>query len=88
MTTTLQPTSMFLTVNELRLHYLDWGRAGAPPIVCVHGYTSSAEAFNALNTPIRGNVQSTSFTSPVFGVIPNSQENFPRNIQLALKLQF
>jgi hypothetical protein len=47
-----------------------------------------AEAFNALNTPIRGNVQSTSFTSPVFGVIPNNQENFPRNIQLALKLQF
>jgi pimeloyl-ACP methyl ester carboxylesterase len=26
---------------------LDWGNAGAPPVVCVHGYTSSAEAFNA-----------------------------------------
>jgi esterase len=41
------PTSKFLTVNGLRLHYLDWGRGDAPPIVCVHGYTSSAEAFNA-----------------------------------------
>jgi pimeloyl-ACP methyl ester carboxylesterase len=34
-------------VNGLRLHYFDWGNAGAPPVVCVHGYTSSAEAFNA-----------------------------------------
>jgi pimeloyl-ACP methyl ester carboxylesterase len=30
------------------LHYLDWGNVSAPPVVCVHGYTSSAQAFNAL----------------------------------------
>jgi len=53
-----------------------------------YNMTFRAEAFNALNTPILGNVQSTSFTSPVFGVIPNSQNNFPRNVQLALKLTF
>jgi esterase len=47
MTTLAQPHSTFLTVNGLRLHYFDWGNAGAPPVVCVHGYTSSAEAFNA-----------------------------------------
>jgi esterase len=35
-------------VNGLCLHYLDWGNAGAPPVICVHGYTSSAQAFNAL----------------------------------------
>jgi pimeloyl-ACP methyl ester carboxylesterase len=43
----LQPTSRFLTVGVLRLHYLECGRGDAPPLVCVHGYTSSAEAFNA-----------------------------------------
>ena len=48
MTTLSQPTSKFLTVNGLRLHYLDWGNVSAPPVVCVHGYTSSAQAFNAL----------------------------------------
>src|SRR4029453_7138514 len=48
MTTPCQPTSKFVTVNGLRLHYLDWSNAGAPPVVCVHGYTSSAQAFNAL----------------------------------------
>src|SRR5205814_3616775 len=48
-----QPVSKTLTVNDLRLHYLEWGNPGAPPpdgptIVCVHGYTSSAQSFNAL----------------------------------------
>src|SRR5512132_3376297 len=47
MTPHSQPHSTFLTVNGLCLHYFDWGNAGAPPVVCVHGYTSSAEAFNA-----------------------------------------
>ena len=48
MTTLVQPKSMRMSVNGLNLHYLDWGNVGAPPVVCVHGYTSSAQAFNAL----------------------------------------
>lgn len=44
----LQPARKTVTVNDLALRYLEWGDAAAPPIVCVHGYTSSAEAFNAL----------------------------------------
>lgn len=48
MTTLVQPKSMQVSVNGLALRYLDWGNPGAPPLVCVHGYTSSAEAFNAL----------------------------------------
>src|SRR5439155_22115221 len=47
MTTRLQPTSKFLTLNGLRLRTLEWGQPGALPVVCVHGYTGSAEAFNA-----------------------------------------
>jgi len=47
MATLLEPTSKLLTVNGLRVHYLEWGDANAPPVVCVHGYTSSAQAFNA-----------------------------------------
>jgi pimeloyl-ACP methyl ester carboxylesterase len=48
MTTPTKPTSKTLRVNDLALHYLEWGEADAPPIVCVHGYTGSADAFNAL----------------------------------------
>jgi pimeloyl-ACP methyl ester carboxylesterase len=48
MTTQPQRTSKTVTVNGLVLHYLEWGAADAPDIVCVHGYTGSADAFNAL----------------------------------------
>jgi esterase len=48
MTTLSQPTEKTLDANGLRLHYLEWGKPGALPVICVHGYTSSAEAFNAL----------------------------------------
>ena len=48
MTTAVEPRSTTLAVNGLRLRCLEWGDASAPPVVCVHGYTSSAEAFNAV----------------------------------------
>ena len=48
MATQTQPASKTLRVNDLALHYLEWGDAAAPPIVCVHCYTGSADAFNAL----------------------------------------
>jgi pimeloyl-ACP methyl ester carboxylesterase len=50
------PTAKFLEANGLRLRYLEWGRSDAPPVVCVHGYTSSAEAFNALARRIQDRV--------------------------------
>jgi pimeloyl-ACP methyl ester carboxylesterase len=39
MTTQLQPADKIINVNGLRVHYLEWGRPDAPPVVCVHGYT-------------------------------------------------
>src|SRR5262249_48748695 len=48
MATPKQPRSKPRRVNGLALHYIEWGKADAPPIVCVHGYTGSADAFNAL----------------------------------------
>ena len=41
-----QPASERITIGGLQHHYLDWGNPAAPPLVCVHGYTSSADAFN------------------------------------------
>ena len=54
MTTLAQPKSMQVSVNGLELRYLDWGNAGATPVVCVHGYTSSAEPFNGLARHFHG----------------------------------
>ena len=48
-----------------------------------------AEApINATNTPIRPGPGSTTFTSSTFGIIPNTQNNFPRALQFAMKLFF
>lgn len=41
-----QPSSRQVMIGGFLLHYLDWGNAGAPTVLCVHGYTSSADAFN------------------------------------------
>jgi len=32
----------FITINGLRLHYLDWGTAGKPPFVMLHGGSAYA----------------------------------------------
>jgi hypothetical protein len=46
-----------------------------------------AEAFNAFNTPEFGDPNTTA-TSSLFGIVPNTQANDPRAIQMALRLTF
>ncbi|MFN8524572.1 MAG: alpha/beta hydrolase [Chloroflexota bacterium] len=48
MATGVTPARRTLVANGLDLSYLEWGGAGATPLVCVHGYTGSADAFSAL----------------------------------------
>jgi esterase len=40
--------SRFITIDGLKLHYLEYGDAASPPIVCIHGLTRSAHDFDAL----------------------------------------
>jgi len=47
-----------------------------------------AESFNIANSPIRPGPGSTTFNNANFGLIPKSQQNFPRLIELAMKLYF
>ena len=51
-----------------------------------------AESFNLTNTPILGSASGpsidTTFTDATFGLLPQSQSNFPRLVQLAAKLFF
>jgi esterase len=47
------PNSERVSVGGLQLHYLDWGNPAAPPLLCVHGYTSSADAFNGFARQFR-----------------------------------
>jgi opacity protein-like surface antigen len=53
----------------------------------VHQVQFRASAFNALNTPIFG-APNTTPTSPLFGVVPITQTNAPRSVELGLRYRF
>lgn len=42
----LEPADRFVTVRGLRIHYLDWGGTGKPPLVMVHGIDRVARTFD------------------------------------------
>ena len=45
-----QPADRFLDANGLRIHYVDWGGDGKPPMVMVHGLDRNARTFDHLAT--------------------------------------
>ncbi|HEV8614339.1 MAG TPA: alpha/beta hydrolase [Methylomirabilota bacterium] len=44
----LRPLDRDLHVNGLRLHLLDWGGEGRPPLLLLHGFTGNAHALDTL----------------------------------------
>lgn len=42
------PNDRFVSVNSLRVHYLDWGRVGAPPLVLLHRINGTAHSFDEI----------------------------------------
>jgi pimeloyl-ACP methyl ester carboxylesterase len=44
----LMPADRVVTVNGLRIHYLDWGTAGRPPLILLHGLDRIAHTFDHL----------------------------------------
>jgi hypothetical protein len=52
------------------------------------GLEFRGEAFNAFNTPLRGDAPSTNPQAADFGILPVAQLNFPRNIQLGMRVRF
>jgi len=42
----LQPVGKYLSVNGLRLHYLDWGTEGKQAMLLLHGFTTLAHAWD------------------------------------------
>ena len=47
-TGTIKAVDHFVKVGDLNLHYLEWGAAGATPVVMIHGLTGNAHAFDIL----------------------------------------
>ena len=40
--------SGFVLVDERQVHYLEWGRSGSPPVVCLHGGGQTAYMWEGL----------------------------------------
>jgi len=68
----------FTTVNGLRLHYLDWGTAGKPPMILLHGGSAYAHwwdciapafvsAFHVVVPDQRGHGESDHTEPPAYG---------------------
>lgn len=47
------PADRFQSVDGLRLHYLDWGIAGQPPLVLVHGRAVTAHTWDFFSLAMR-----------------------------------
>ena len=43
-----QPVDRYVTVNGLRIHYLDWGSRGRQPLILLHGIARVAHTFDHL----------------------------------------
>jgi esterase len=43
---TPQPADRFVTVNGLRIHYMEWGTPGRPPLIMLHGIGRVARTFD------------------------------------------
>ena len=44
--TTTKAQEKFVTINNLRLRYLEWGTVGKTPLVCLHGFSEQAHVFD------------------------------------------
>jgi esterase len=58
-TVTVSPTAAaytdrFITVNGLKLHYLDWGNENKPPFIMLHGISRVAHQFDHLAQHFKG----------------------------------
>jgi pimeloyl-ACP methyl ester carboxylesterase len=48
------PSSQFVTANGIKLHYLDFGNASKPALVCIHGLSGNAHSFDGLGPHLSG----------------------------------
>ncbi|MBI4307520.1 MAG: alpha/beta hydrolase [Chloroflexi bacterium] len=53
LTEIVEPQDRYMTVNGLRLHYLDWGNEGKPPMLMLHGGSQTAHSWDFFALAVR-----------------------------------
>ena len=51
----IAPRDCLADINGLKLHYLDWGREGLPPMVLLHGFSAHAHYWDGFAAKMRDN---------------------------------
>lgn len=57
MGTETQAVSRYVTINGLKIHYVDWGNAGAPPMVLLHGLRAYGHWFDEFAEVVKDRYQ-------------------------------
>ena len=52
MTTRVEPQDKYVETNGIKLHYLDWGEAGKPLIVMLHGLRGHGHTWDSFSEPM------------------------------------
>jgi pimeloyl-ACP methyl ester carboxylesterase len=53
----MEPSSGFFEARRLRLHYVDWGNEGAPPVVLVHGGLDHCRSWDWVARALRSDMR-------------------------------
>ncbi len=70
-----QPEDKFLTVNDLRFHYLDWGKEGNPPMVLLHGGGQSCHMWDFFSLVFRDQYHIYALDQRNHGDTDSSEDN-------------
>ena len=57
----VQPESSYIEVNELRLHYLDWGGTSDVPALAFHGFALNCHSWDEVAHALSGRVRVRAF---------------------------
>ena len=73
------PQSKYVTVNGVKLRYLDWGTEGLPYMVCLHGHTGQARIWDQLAEEARNHYHVLAFDQRGHGESGRADDGYARD---------
>ena len=75
----MTPVSKYITVNGVRLRYLDWGTQGLPSLVCLHGHTGQARIWDEFAEAMRGSYHVFAVDQRGHGESDHAEDGYARD---------
>lgn len=74
------PASVFRTAQDVKVHYVEAGDAGAPPIILIHGFASSTFTWKKIMPELAKSYHVFAIDVPGFG-FSDKPEDFPYGVE-------